>query len=104
MMDQFVLDKTQAGLGLDALATSHPISVPVKDPAEIEAIFDSISYAKGASLFNMLEGFLGEDIFRSGLNEYLNVHAFGNADSNDLWAVFTKHTNNSFDVKVRCLL
>ncbi|XP_015117204.1 endoplasmic reticulum aminopeptidase 2 [Diachasma alloeum] len=98
-MDQFVLDKTQVGLGLDALATSHPISVPVKDPAEIEAIFDSISYAKGASIFNMLEGFLGEDILRSGLNEYLNVHAFGNADTNDLWAVFTKHANNTFDVK-----
>ncbi|XP_057336106.1 endoplasmic reticulum aminopeptidase 2-like isoform X2 [Microplitis mediator] len=99
MMDQFVLDKTQSGLSLDGLATSHPISVPVKDPSEIEAIFDTISYNKGASILNMLEGFLGEDIFRRGLNEYLNVHAYGSADTNDLWSVFTKHANRTFDVK-----
>lgn len=46
MMDQFILDKTQQGLHLDALSTSHPISVTVYDPVEIEAIFDSISYSK----------------------------------------------------------
>lgn len=46
MMDQFVLEKTQPGLNLDALASSHPISVSVHDPTEIEAIFDTISYSK----------------------------------------------------------
>ncbi|XP_076751156.1 endoplasmic reticulum aminopeptidase 1 isoform X3 [Xylocopa sonorina] len=100
MMDQFILDKTQPALDLDALASSHPISVPVKDPNEIEAIFDDISYSKGASILNMLEGFLCEDVLKSGLNDYLNSHAYGNADTNDLWAVFTKHANNTFDVKV----
>ncbi|CAL7945633.1 unnamed protein product [Xylocopa violacea] len=99
MMDQFILDKTQPALDLDALASSHPISVPVKDPNEIEAIFDDISYSKGASILNMLEGFLCEDVLKSGLNDYLNSHAYGNADTNDLWAVFTKHANNTFDVK-----
>ncbi|XP_034944364.1 endoplasmic reticulum aminopeptidase 2-like isoform X3 [Chelonus insularis] len=99
MMDQFVLDKTQSGLVLDALTTSHPISVPVKDPSEIEAIFDTISYNKGASILNMLEGFLGEEVFKKGLNEYLKTRAYGNADTNDLWSVFTKHSNKTFDVK-----
>lgn len=46
MMEQLILDKTQQGLYLDALSTSHPISVSVYDPVEIEAIFDSISYSK----------------------------------------------------------
>lgn len=46
MMAQFVLDKTQQGLQLDALSTSHPININVRDPVEIEAIFDSISYSK----------------------------------------------------------
>ncbi|XP_039283006.1 LOW QUALITY PROTEIN: glutamyl aminopeptidase [Nilaparvata lugens] len=46
MMEQFVLDKTQPGLNLDALTNSHPISVGVHDPTEIEAIFDTISYSK----------------------------------------------------------
>ncbi|XP_054009869.1 endoplasmic reticulum aminopeptidase 1-like isoform X2 [Hylaeus anthracinus] len=99
MMGQFILDKTQPALHLDALTTSHPISVSVKDPNEIEAIFDEISYSKGASILNMLEGFLCEDVLKSGLNEYLNIHAYRNADTNDLWAVFTKHANHTFDVK-----
>lgn len=46
MMEQFILDKTQPALALDALASSHPISVTVHDPSEIEAIFDTISYSK----------------------------------------------------------
>lgn len=100
MMDQFILDKMQPALTLDALASSHPISVPVKDPSEIEAIFDTISYSKGASVLKMLEGFLCEDVLRNGLSDYLNSHAYGNADTNDLWTVFTKHVNHTFDVKV----
>lgn len=46
MLEQFILDKTQPALALDALASSHPISVTVKDPAEIKATFDAISYNK----------------------------------------------------------
>lgn len=55
MMDQFILVKTQPALDLDALATSHPISVDVHNPMEIEAIFDTISYSK-AVLLGIVEG------------------------------------------------
>ncbi|XP_065200963.1 endoplasmic reticulum aminopeptidase 2-like isoform X2 [Planococcus citri] len=99
MMDQFILDKTQQGLHLDALSTSHPISVTVHDPVEIEAIFDSISYSKGAAILYMLEKFLSQDILRSGLNDYLNKHKYGNADTKDLWTVLSKHTNQTLEVK-----
>lgn len=46
MMEQFVLEKTQPALALDALSSSHPISVSVHDPKSIESIFDTISYSK----------------------------------------------------------
>lgn len=46
MMDQFTLDKTQPALALDALISSHPISAVVHDPADIDIIFDTISYSK----------------------------------------------------------
>lgn len=46
MMEQFVLHKTQPALAYDALASSHPITVTIEDPAEIESTFDSISYNK----------------------------------------------------------
>lgn len=100
MMEQFILDKTQPALSLDALATSHPISVQVGDPTEIESIFDTISYNKGASILYMLEKFLHEEIMRSGLNDYLNMHMYSNAETKDLWDVFSKHANQSLEVKV----
>lgn len=46
MMEQFVLEKTQPALNLDALGSSHPIFVEVVDPKDIESIFDTISYNK----------------------------------------------------------
>ncbi len=46
MMDQFFFDMIAPALKLDSLTTSHPISVEVHDPKEIEAIFDPISYKK----------------------------------------------------------
>ena len=50
MMDQFFFDMIAPALDLDSLTTSHPISVDVDDPKEIEAIFDKISYKKASML------------------------------------------------------
>ena len=46
MMDQFVVETVQPGLALDSLLSSHPVSTLVDDPANIESIFDIISYKK----------------------------------------------------------
>ncbi|KAA0188602.1 hypothetical protein HAZT_HAZT000828 [Hyalella azteca] len=46
MLDQFVVETVQPALALDGLLSSHPVSTPVEDPANIEAIFDAISYKK----------------------------------------------------------
>ncbi|XP_011687663.1 PREDICTED: endoplasmic reticulum aminopeptidase 1-like isoform X2 [Wasmannia auropunctata] len=95
MMDLFILHKTQRALELDALANSHPVSVLVENPIEIESIFDTVSYYKGASVLYMLEVVLCESVFKRGLNDYLNIHAYGNTETNDLWEVFTKHSKNT---------
>ena len=49
-MDLFVTDTLTAALYRDSLASSHPISVPVHNPAEINEIFDTISYKKVGQL------------------------------------------------------
>lgn len=56
---------------LDALESSHPISVPVNHPNEISEIFDRISYEKGASLIRMLAETIGHETFRKGITHYL---------------------------------
>ncbi|KAK9764313.1 hypothetical protein K7432_008285 [Basidiobolus ranarum] len=82
---QFVVDDLQRGLQLDALRSSHPIEVDVRDPAEINQIFDAISYSKGASVIRMLSAFLGEEVFLKGVRAYLKKHEYGNASTQDLW-------------------
>ncbi len=68
---QFLLDVGIPALELDSLTTSHPISVAVDDPREIEAIFDTISYKKGAAIIKMLEDTVGSDVLQKGLTRYL---------------------------------
>jgi len=77
-------------LGLDGLRSSHPIEVPVKKVAEINQIFDSISYAKGSSVLRMVSKYLGEDVFMNGIRAYLKKHAYGNTKTTDLWAALSE--------------
>jgi len=49
--DQFIIDELQEVFILDALQSSHPISVPVEDPDQIREIFDRVSYSKSTCLW-----------------------------------------------------
>jgi len=77
-------DYTRA-LRLDALNNSHPIEVVVGHPAECDEIFDAISYSKGASVIRMLHQYMGDEMFRKGLNHYLTKFQYKNAKTEDLW-------------------
>ena len=70
----------------DALAATRPIEFPVASPEEANAMFDSLTYEKGASVLRMLELYLGEEAFRLGVSNYLKEHAYGNTDGDDLWS------------------
>ncbi len=76
---------TVKALELDSLADTHPIHQAAETPAEIDALFDDISYKKGAAVLRMLESYLGEETFRRGVNRYLEEHRWGNATSANFW-------------------
>lgn len=84
---QFVADDFIGALFKDSLKNTHPVEVPVKEPHEINEIFDAITYRKGSVVNRMIEHYLGEEDFRRGLNSYLNRYAYGNAKTKDLWQV-----------------
>lgn len=85
------VNELQRSMEYDVDNTSHPISYPVSTPQDIRRIFDPISYSKGASIIRMMHGFLGDEAFKDGLNEYLTKFAYANAVQDDLWAVLTKY-------------
>jgi puromycin-sensitive aminopeptidase len=74
-----------AALTVDGLHSSRPIEFPVNAPSDAEAMFDVLTYEKGASVLRMLEQYLGADVFRDGVRHYLRKHAFANTETNDLW-------------------
>ncbi|XP_010937267.1 aminopeptidase M1-B [Elaeis guineensis] len=86
------LDDTTSGLVLDALSESHPIEVEINHANEIDEIFDSISYDKGASIIRMLQSYLGAECFQRSLASYIKRFAYSNAKTEDLWAVLEEES------------
>ncbi|KAM3625143.1 uncharacterized protein V6R79_007458 [Siganus canaliculatus] len=70
MRDLIVLNEITDVMGVDALASSHPLSSTEEDvqtPEDITQLFDSITYNKGAAVLRMLSEFITEEVFTAGL-------------------------------------
>ncbi len=80
----FGLSRT-AAFDVDALASTRAIEFEVTTPDEAEAMYDVLTYEKGAAVVRMLEQYLGADRFRDGIRHYLATFAYGTADTTDLW-------------------
>ena len=74
-----------AAMGVDGLHASRPIEFEVHAPRDCEAMFDLLTYEKGASVLRMLEQHIGPDTFREGVRLYLRWHEYENAETTDLW-------------------
>ena len=81
----FGITRKQWGITADAGPTSHPVAANVT-PDTIAALqnFDGISYAKGAAVLRELVEHMGEERFLTGLRQYFDAHAYGNAELADL--------------------
>jgi puromycin-sensitive aminopeptidase len=75
-----------AALFVDGLHSTRPIEYPVEAPKDADAMFDVLTYEKGASVLRMMEQYLGADVFRAGVRLYLERHRFANTETGDLWA------------------
>lgn len=79
-----------AAFSVDGLQSTRPIEYPVRAPKDADAMFDVLTYEKGASVLRMLEQHIGPIVFRDGVRDYLHTHAYGNADTKDLWVSLGK--------------
>jgi tricorn protease interacting factor F2/3 len=91
----YLTEVIAVAFGADQLKSTHPISVHVDSPAQIDQIFDEISYEKGGTVLNMIEDYAGPDAFRKGLHGYLKAHAYSNATRSDLWGSIEKAAGHS---------
>lgn len=70
----------------DSASDVQAVQQEVDDPREIPLLFDSaIVYAKGKRLLKMLMRYVGKNVFRNGIKQYLESHKYGNTTADDLW-------------------
>ncbi|MEE8426492.1 MAG: aminopeptidase N [Woeseiaceae bacterium] len=94
----FFLDRKYRAYWLDQRSTTHPVETPVPDTESVGANFDMISYAKGAAVLRQIEFRLGQDVFRRGINTYLERHAEGNAELQDFVVALAEASGTDLDV------
>jgi puromycin-sensitive aminopeptidase len=82
---QFVFYEGSRAYQLDALRSSHPIEMSVRDVREVDGIFDAISYSKGAMVLRMTAKFIGDEGLQQGLMDYLSRYSLASATSVQLW-------------------
>lgn len=69
---QFVVDHVHSAFVADSSSSTHPMTYEVYTPDEIQDMFDTISYAKAASVLRMVEKVFGKKAFYDALKGYLN--------------------------------
>ncbi len=92
-----LLTRGRGAFNDDSLESTHPIEANVKEPEEIEQIFDQISYGKGGMILRMIESYAGKEAFRKGLHNYLEEFSYSNAKGADLWRSIAQTSGKPVD-------
>ena len=104
-MPQVVAAQEQGALDYDATTATHPIRARAANtPAEINELFDEISYEKGSDVLLTVENYLGPERFRQGVHAYLTAHAYGNATAQDFWNAQTATSHKPVDKIMQSLI
>lgn len=77
-----VNDKVDAQV-TDVLLSARKIRQEVLTTSDIASSFDSITYAKGGAVIGMFESWMGPEVFRRGVQQYMTAHPYGSADTHD---------------------
>jgi aminopeptidase N len=80
----------QAAMRTDSRTGAHPVITPIHDVFAAANAFDGITYQKGHAVIHMLEDYVGPDVFRAGVRNYIARHAYGNTVTDDLWTEIDK--------------
>ncbi len=60
-------------------------------------MFDGIAYGKAGAVIGMVENYLGKEVFRQGVHNYLVAHLYGNATAEDFWNAQTANSHLPVD-------
>ena len=95
---QFPEWKTQIGVAAkkssvmttDSLLSARKIRQPIASSGDIGSAFDDITYQKGSAVIRMFENYVGPELFRKGIQNYMKKHAWGAATARDFLAAISQ--------------
>ena len=88
----------------DQLSSTHPIIADMVDMEAVNANFDGITYAKGASVLHQLVAHVGRPQFIAALQKYFAKHAWSNTTLNDLLVELEATSGRKLDAWVKTWL
>jgi tricorn protease interacting factor F2/3 len=82
----FLAGDVDSAFERDSLLETFPIELPGKgEITKITAATTPIIYSKGGAILQMIQGYLGEEKFKKGIQYFLNKHKFGCVESSAYW-------------------
>jgi aminopeptidase N len=91
------VSSSTGAMATDSLSSTRAIEAHAESPAEIQELFDDIAYNKAAAVLRMVEGYVGPETFRKGVNAYLSKYAYSNATSEDFWNTIAEVSHKPVD-------
>jgi aminopeptidase N/puromycin-sensitive aminopeptidase len=96
-IDQELAASENGTLDLDAQPTTRAIRAKADTPDEINQMFDGIAYGKASDVLQMVENYVGPEVFRKGVRAYLSSHLYSNATAEDFWNAQTATSHKPVD-------
>ena len=106
--DELVME-TLTIFDYDSLNTTQPVSPVIKDSKHAHDTilyhnFNVITYQKSSLVNRMCKNFLGEEVFRSAIINYLKKHQYGNTVQDDLFESLSEHSNLDKSLSVKRIM
>ncbi len=96
-LDEDEADVLSNTMNFDAAAKTRSIRSRADTPDQINEQFDGLSYGKAGAVLSMVEHYVGAEVFRKGVHNYLAAHQFGNATAEDFWGAQTANSGKPVD-------
>lgn len=77
-------------MNTDARPSTRAIRRPVEATDNLHMSFDELAYSKGQAVLGMAEQWLGPEVLRKGVLDYLKAHAWGTATARDFWTALSE--------------
>jgi aminopeptidase N len=92
-LDAGLITDALEAMNLDSQLAGRPVHEPITDNTRINSTFDAITYLKGGGVLAMFESYMGEEVFRRGIQQHLRAHPHGSANAQDFFRALAQAAN-----------